>query len=157
MTEPLPDRRRLAGVLPGPAGMLGLLSLVLGLVAVVALASGGGRAGGGTTEPRGPSTLFWDYLFTMSVLAAVVGGIVSIWLMKQQIGAKAEMDRKGRHMLVFVFLASLVLGVVIAVQFARADRNALRERGGGSGSGAAQDRFGKRDREAGPPSFLWGP
>src|SRR5687767_7939992 len=109
------ERRRLAAALPGPAGMLGLLSLVLGLVAVVAL--------------------------------------VSIWLMKQQIGAKAEMDRKGRHMLVFVFLASLVLGVVIAVQFARGDRNALRERVGGSGSGAAQDRFGKRDPEAGPPSF----
>jgi Domain of unknown function (DUF4129) len=144
-------------MLPGPAGMLGLLSLVLALVAVVALASGGGRAGGGATEPRGPSAIFWDYLFTMSVLAAVVGAIVSIWLMRQQLGTKATMDRKGRHMLVFVFLASLVLGVVIAAQFARGDRNAVRERVSGSGNQNAQDRFGRRDPEAHTPSFLWGP
>ena len=156
MTEPLPDRRRLAGVLPGPAGTLGLLSLVLALVAVVALASRGGRAGGGATDPRGPSTVFWDYLFTMSILAAVIGGIVSLWLLKQQLGMNADKDPKGRHKLVFVFLVSLVLGVVIAAQFARGDRNVFRERSEGSGGESARERA-KRDPDAHTPSFLWGP
>jgi Domain of unknown function (DUF4129) len=152
------DRRRLAEALPGPAVTLGLLSLVLGLVAVVALASGGGRTGGGITEPREPSTRFWDYLFTMSVLVAIAGFAVSIFLLKQQLGTKGQMNRKGYHLLLFVFLASLVLGVFVAAQITRGDGNALRERGGGAvDGGSARDRFGPRKDGDGGASFLWGP
>jgi Domain of unknown function (DUF4129) len=151
------DRRRLAEVLPGPAATLGLLSLVLGLVAVVALASGGGRAGGGLTEPREPSTRFWDYMFTMSVLVAIVGFSVSIFLLKQQLGSKAQMNRKGYHLLLFVFLASVVLGVVIAAQVARGDRNIFRERGADRSGGIPQDGREPRKPNDSPPEFLWIP
>ena len=151
------DRRRLAAVLPGPAAKLGLLSLVLGLVAIVALASRGGRADGGTTETRGPSTLFWDYLFTMSILVAVMGMAVSLWLLKQRLDPDIRAERKGNHLLLFAFLASLVLGVVIASQVVRGDSNRAREvaerlRGSGEQRPAQQ-----RDPDAHTPSFLWGP
>jgi uncharacterized protein DUF4129 len=151
------DRRRLAAVLPGPAGTLGVLSLVLGLVAIVALASRGGRAGGGATEPRGPSTLFWDYLFTMSILVAVTGIVVSLWLLKQRLDPDVRADRKGNHLLLFSFLASLVLGVVLAAQVFKGDPNRAREaverlRGGGEQRPAEP-----RDPDTFTPSFLWGP
>jgi Domain of unknown function (DUF4129) len=151
------DRRRLAAVLPGPAAMLGLLSLVLGLVAVVALASRGGRPGGGATEPRGPSTLFWDYLFTMSILVAVMGMVVSVWLLKQRLDPELRADRKGNHMLLFAFLASLVLGVVLASQVVgRGDENRAREAAERLRGSLEQRKPRERD-DAFTPSFLWGP
>ena len=147
------DRR----LLPGPAATLGLLSLVLGLVAIVALASGGGGAGGGATEPRGPSTLFWDYLFTMTVLVAIAGGAVSIWLMKQQLGMKTQANRKGNHLILFVFLASLVLGVFLASRVVDGDPNRARKAVEGLRGSGTQRAAKARDPDDVTPSFLWGP
>jgi hypothetical protein len=151
------DRRRIVGVLPRPAATLGLLSLVLGLVAIVALASGGGRVGGDVTEPREPSTLFWDYLFTLSVLFAVIGIVVSVWMLKQRLDPGLRAERKGNHLYLFVFLVSLVLGVVLASQVLRGDPNRVREaaerlRGGGDPQQTRQ-----RDEDHIEPSFRWEP
>ena len=98
------ERRRLAGVPSSPAALLGLLSLLLGLVAGVALASGGGSAGGDVSDPREPSQAFWDWLFTLSIVVAVVGFAVSVWLLKQRLDPDVRADRKGNHLLLFVFL-----------------------------------------------------
>jgi hypothetical protein len=149
----MPERR----LLPGPAATLGLLSLVLGLVAVVALASGGGRAGGGATAPREPSPLFWDYLFTLTILVAIASGSLSIFLMKQQLGMKTKTGRKGYHLILFVFLASLVLGVFLASRVFHGDPDRAREAVEGL-RGSGQPRAAKeRDPDDITPSFLWAP
>jgi Domain of unknown function (DUF4129) len=86
-----------------------------------------------------------------------MGIVVSVWLMKQRLDPDLRAQRKGNHMLLFAFLASLVLGVVLASQVVRGDENRAREvaerlRGSGQRGEAQQ-----RDPDAFAPSFLWGP
>ena len=152
------ERRRLAGVPSSPAALLGLLSLLLGLVADVALASGGGSAGGDVSDPRGPSQAFWDWLFTLSIVVAVVGFAVSVWLLKHRLDPDIPTDRKGNRLLLsFVFLSSLVLGAALASQVVRGDEGRAREAAERLRASAEGRRSAQRDPDQSTPSFLWGP
>ena len=153
--DPLPARRRLAGALPAPAATLGLLSLLLGLIAVVALASRGHRTPGGGAA-RGPSGAFWDYVFTLSILAALAGLVISLYLIKPRLDAQVgQRDPKGRYLLVITFCASLVLGAILAAQLVRGDPDRVRTPEGRGGGSETQRRL-VRDPDEQRPDFKWG-
>jgi hypothetical protein len=94
----------------------------------------------------------------MSILIAVMGIAVSIYLMRQRLEVEAaQRDPKGRYLLIFAFCCSLVLGAVIASQIVSRDRDGLDQiRRSSDDGGSARDRFGSPDPDAYSPSFKWG-
>jgi hypothetical protein len=93
----------------------------------------------------------------MSILIAVMGMAVSLYLMRQKLEVQSRRDPKGRYLLVFAFCCSLVLGVIIASQLVEGDPNRVRTiREGLEGASEAQRRRPVRDDDAYTPSFKWG-
>jgi hypothetical protein len=134
--------------------MLGLLSVLLGLIAVVALASRGHETPNDGAA-RGPSGAFWDYLFTLTILAALAGLVISLYLLRPRLEAQpGQYDPKGRYWLVIVFCASLVLGAIIASRLVRGDPDRLRTVQGGDAISQTQRRL-DRNAEDDAPEFKW--
>jgi hypothetical protein len=92
----------------------------------------------------------------MSILIAVMGIVVSLYLMRQKLEVQSRRDPKGRYMLVFAFCCSLVLGAIIASQLVEGDPNRVRSiREGLEGSSESEQRRRARDPDAYTPDFKW--
>lgn len=94
----------------------GVATLLVGLLAVAALAAGG-RAplGGDRREGRGPSIVFWDYVLSTAVVLFLLGVPLVVWMFWVSRGSMAR-RRTGRRrdVLVLVWVALACAGVVAA-------------------------------------------
>jgi hypothetical protein len=90
---------------------------MLGLLALVALASGGRRAfTEGAAHRREPPAAFWDFLFTGLVLLFVAGGIflvVSVALGRSRLATPRS---PGRQLMGLVFMVGVVFGLVLVIR-----------------------------------------
>jgi len=112
--DPLPTPRPSLGRGRTPA----LAAGVLGLLAVVALASRGRRLPGGEGTGRAPSAAFWDYLFTLTLAAGVIAAGVAVWAIATVRGSGEALPRR-RKGFGFVSFAVLMLFVVVALLLVR--------------------------------------
>lgn len=135
----------------------GISALVLlGLLAVVALASGGSRPLGGEAGPgRAPPPVFWDYLFSTAAVLVVLGVPFALWLLVLQSRGSAGGGGKQRDILVLVAVAALCVGLALGARVA-ADRDGPSLRGQPAQTGlddtARPGEAGRREAE-----FRWLP
>jgi hypothetical protein len=95
---------------------IGVATLLVGLLALVALAAGG-RAplGGERREGRGPPIVFWDYVLSTAVVLFLIAVPLVVWMFWVSRSSSAR-RRPGwrRDVLVLVWVALACLGVAAA-------------------------------------------
>jgi hypothetical protein len=152
-------RRRTRGLPPGPARTLALLSLaLLGLLALVAVASRGGRPSSGGGGAREPATAFWDYAFSTTLALAVAALGIAIWTVATGKVGAVERPTKQRRLGGVVFLVAVLVALVIAARQMDLDPKSLGNDQSTSGrptttSSAAE----ARPQRARPPELRWAP
>ena len=145
---------------PGRARMLAALLALLGLLALVALASRGhrpfaGGAGGGTGQE--PSTLFWDYLFSVALALGVIGAGVVVWALLGARGASPKHKPGQTRVYGLLVFCLLMLAITVAV------RSLQRHDAASSGDGrpllqAPEVRPDqRRQQRSRPPELQWVP
>jgi hypothetical protein len=156
--EPVSDtRRRSSGGEGTSVRTLGLVSLaLLGLLALVAVASRGHRPLSGERDVREPSTVFWDYLFSVAVAVYLVGLVLLVWMFVLRRRADPRQATRGNGRYLLFFFAAMLLGVVLA------DRLAELRRGDGAATPSSIQsttvgRTSPRAAEPYEPEFKWLP
>jgi hypothetical protein len=99
---------------------LALAAVLLGLLAVVALAAGGRRpVAGEAGEGRQPPIAFWDYLFSTAVVLFLFAAPLAAWLVWISRSSRDPQAGKRRDLLVLVFVAAVCAGIVLASRLVR--------------------------------------
>jgi len=100
---------------------LALAAVLLGLLAVVALAAGGRRpVAGEGGEAREPPIAFWDYVFSTAVVLFLFAAPLAAWLVWiSRSSARNPHAGKRRDVLVLVFVAAVCAGLVLASRLGR--------------------------------------
>lgn len=149
MSVPPRGSSRLAGV---AAGMLGLL-------AVVALASRGGSPSDAGAATRSPSTAFWDYLYTGTIVLMGLGVLLFVFTLAWGREGLVEARRsRGNQALAGIIFFLVVIAILAGVRMLRGDgirltRPPLAAPPGATPSGADAKRRQERYR----PEFQWAP
>jgi len=95
-------------------------AVMLGLLAVVALASSGRRVlSGDATERRQAPAAFWDFLFTGLVLAFAAGCVVLVVGMAIGRSARAKKGGAHRQLLGFVVMVGVLVAIVVTLRALR--------------------------------------
>jgi hypothetical protein len=137
-----------------------VLSLaLLGLIALVAVASSGERPfAGGDDRARDPGTAFWDYLFSLSLAVGVIGFALLFWALVTGRGGKLPERKKQTKLAAALFLAGVVIGLALASRFADLSRLRGSEgRGMTPAPAATATDGGQRQVQPHPPEFQWVP
>ena len=95
---------------------IGVATLLVGLLALVALAAGG-RAplGGERREGRGPPIVFWDYVFSTAVVLFLIAVPLVVWMFwVSRFSSPRRRTGRRRDVLVLVWVALACAGVVAA-------------------------------------------
>jgi hypothetical protein len=99
---------------------LALAAVLLGLLAVVALAAGGRRPlSGEAGETRQPPIAFWDYVFSTALVLFLFAAPLAAWLVWISRSARNPQAGKRRDVLVLVFVAAVCAGLVLASRLGR--------------------------------------
>jgi hypothetical protein len=135
---------------------LALAAVLLGLLAVVALAAGGRTPlGGEAGEGRQPPIAFWDYVFSTAVVLFLFAAPLAAWLVWISRSSRDPQAGKRRDVLVLVFVAAVCAGIVLASRLVRDGEGprlpTLPTLATPTGAGGAED---ERRRE---PEFRWLP
>lgn len=134
---------------------LGAATLLVGLLAVVALAAGG-RAplGGDRTEGRGPPIVFWDYLLSTAVVLCALAVPFAVWLFWVSRPEARRPSGRRRDVLVLVYVALVCAAIVGASRIWGDEREPPWPR---NPRLEAQQTAGPRDDERRTPEFRWLP
>ena len=155
-TDPMPHARRLA--VPQRASRLALVAAaMLALLAVVALASRGGSAGTGDATGRGPSTAFWDYVYTGTIVLMGLGVALFVYT---AVWGRAELAdvrrRRGSQTIAGLVFFGLFLALAIGLRALRDDAGARSPTA--TRTTATEVRPATTDgRRAREPEFRWAP
>lgn len=95
-----------------PGGIALPLLAVVGLLAVVAMASSGDRPLSGERVEPGPADAFWDYTFTLAIALALPAVAIAIWVLatsrkRVPLGPRSQ---AGTFALIVVFILFAVFG-----------------------------------------------
>ncbi|MBA2474719.1 MAG: hypothetical protein H0V40_01995, partial [Actinobacteria bacterium] len=144
---------------PGGPRRLALLgAALLALLALVALASRGHRSpGGGELADREPPSVFWDYLFSLSLALGLLSLLIGAWLVVSGRGAEVPPQRKRRNLAGLVLLAVVLIAVSLSTRFV----DPRRETPGGNPPSSAAPRLEPARAHPGPQptrrEFRWLP
>jgi hypothetical protein len=95
---------------------------MLGLLAVVALASRGAGPSGGDAVERSPTAAFWDYVYTGTIVVMAVGVVVLVFaLVAGREGLVEARHTRGNQALAGIIFFFLVLGILAGVRLLRGD------------------------------------
>jgi hypothetical protein len=98
-----------------PTRAAALAAVLLGLLAVVALAAGGRTPlGGEGGEGRRPPIAFWDYVFSTAIVLFLFAAPLAAWLVWVSRSSRDPQAGKRRDVLVLVFVAAIGAGAVLA-------------------------------------------
>jgi hypothetical protein len=138
--------------------MLGVLSLaLLGLLALVAVASSGHRPFGGSERTaQEPSTVFWDYLFSVAIAVWFVLAGLLIWALALGRAARRQQKRP-RSMVGLFLLAGFFLGLAIAARTIPGERGVVGSPRGGGSPGTVQTTIATARVREYTPEFRWAP
>jgi hypothetical protein len=132
---------------------------MLALLALVAVASrGAGPSNGGASE-RGPSTAFWDYVYTGTIVLMALGLVVLVLTLASAREGLVEARRtRGNQALAGIVFFVLVIGILVAVRALRGDGLRFPQTPTVTTPAAGEGRLERADPDRRyEPEFQWGP
>lgn len=133
--------------------------MLLGLLALVAVASRSGPPAGGEDGPaREPATAFWDYAFSATLALALAAFVITVWALATGKAGELERPTKQRRIGGVVFLVAVLLALAIAARQLELDPGSLRGDESSSGRPTTLPTAADRGRpEPRAPEFRWAP
>lgn len=132
---------------------------MVGLLAVVALASRGGSPSDAGAAARSPSAAFWDYVYTATIVFMGLG--VALFVVTLAFGRDGVVEARrsrGNQALAGILFFVLVLGIVAGVRLLRGSGLSLPRPPVATAPGTATPGAGlTRAREDREPEFQWAP
>ena len=131
---------------------------MLGLLAIVALASRRGTPGAGGGEGRAPTAAFWDYLYTGTIVLMVLGAVVlvfALWWGRE--GIVAARGARGNQALAGILFLGLVLIIVFLARELQGSGFRFPTPARTPPAGAGDPRLEPVDPRRHEPEFQWVP
>lgn len=131
---------------------------MLALLAIVALASRGRSPDSGGADGRAPTAVFWDYLYTGTIVLMVLGTVVlviTLWWGRE--GLVAERGKRGNQALAGIVVFGLVIGLLLLARELRGKGFNLPTPPQPTATGVVDPRLQPVDARRADPEFQWLP